>query len=162
MDDQQLDRYSRQMILPEVEIDGQLRLLEASVLIIGVGGLRTPAAIYLAGAGVGKITLVDPDRVELSNLHRQITYTLRDIGRPKVEATRDALLADGQKLYDLDIEHRTREQKKANIYKGKITRQEIGRMAGCSREMVGRVLKELETQGLLSAHGKTMVIYGTR
>lgn len=93
MDDLQLDRYSRQMVLPEVEIEGQLKLLESRVLIIGAGGLGTPAAIYLAGAGVGHITLVDPDRVELSNLHRQITYATADIGKPKVEATRDRLLA---------------------------------------------------------------------
>lgn len=93
MDDQQLNRYSRQMVLPEIEIDGQLRLLEAKVLIIGMGGLGTPAAIYLAGAGVGHLVLVDPDAVEYSNLHRQITYTTGDIGRPKVEAARDALLA---------------------------------------------------------------------
>lgn len=93
MDDQQLNRYSRQMVLPEIEIDGQLRLLEAKVLIIGMGGLGAPAAIYLAGAGVGHLVLVDPDVVEYSNLHRQITYTTGDIGRPKVEAARDALLA---------------------------------------------------------------------
>lgn len=79
----QLDRYSRQVILPEVGVVGQRRLLDAKVVIVGTGGLGSPAAMYLAAAGVGTIGLVDGDRVEASNLHRQPIHGERDVGRPK-------------------------------------------------------------------------------
>uniref|UniRef100_A0A6P7GXD9 Adenylyltransferase and sulfurtransferase MOCS3 homolog n=1 Tax=Diabrotica virgifera virgifera TaxID=50390 RepID=A0A6P7GXD9_DIAVI len=77
-------RYSRQMIMPDITIDGQKALKNSKVLIVGVGGLGCPAALYLATAGVGKITLVDYDEVELSNLHRQVLHSEDDIGVPKV------------------------------------------------------------------------------
>lgn len=86
-------RYSRQIRLPEVGPEGQGRLAKASVLLVGVGGLGAPVALYLAGAGVGRLVLVDPDRVALSNLHRQVIYTTHDIGRWKVEAAADRLRA---------------------------------------------------------------------
>lgn len=93
MNDDDLLRYSRQIMLPEIDIEGQERLCAAHVLLVGLGGLGSPAAMYLAAAGVGRLTLVDFDRVDLSNLQRQIVHRTADIGRPKVESARDALLA---------------------------------------------------------------------
>ncbi|MBT3197696.1 MAG: molybdopterin-synthase adenylyltransferase MoeB [Gammaproteobacteria bacterium] len=90
--DSQLLRYSRQIMLPQVGAEGQERLLNGHVLIIGLGGLGAPAAIYLAAAGVGHLTLVDFDEVDLSNLQRQIVHTTADIGRPKVTSARESLL----------------------------------------------------------------------
>lgn len=85
------DRYVRQAVLPEVGDAGQARLAGASVLIVGAGGLGCPVMQYLAGAGVGRLAIVDHDMVEETNLHRQPLYTMLDIGRPKVEAARAAL-----------------------------------------------------------------------
>lgn len=93
MNDEQLLRYNRQIMLPEVDIEGQQRLLNSRVLIIGMGGLGSPAAMYLAAAGVGELTLADFDAVDLSNLQRQIIHRTADVGRPKVESARDALRA---------------------------------------------------------------------
>ncbi|RKZ78210.1 MAG: molybdopterin-synthase adenylyltransferase MoeB [Candidatus Parabeggiatoa sp. nov. 1] len=93
MDDTQLLRYSRQILLPQVGIEGQERLLNAKVLIIGLGGLGSPAAMYLAAAGVGHLRLCDFDVVDLSNLQRQIIHSTSDIGKPKVESARETLLA---------------------------------------------------------------------
>lgn len=93
MNDDQLLRYSRQILLPHVGTEGQQALLDASVLIIGMGGLGSPVAMYLAAAGVGRLILVDFDHVDLSNLQRQIVHRTADIGRPKVESARDALAA---------------------------------------------------------------------
>jgi molybdopterin/thiamine biosynthesis adenylyltransferase len=93
LSDQQLLRYSRQILLPDVDVDGQLRLARARVLILGMGGLGSPVAMYLAGAGVGQLVLVDPDTVDTSNLHRQILHGVSDIGRAKVDSARDALAA---------------------------------------------------------------------
>ena len=85
LSDSELTRYARQLILPEVDLEGQARLKESRVLIVGAGGLGTPAAQYLAGAGVGSIRLVDDDRIALSNLPRQLAYTEDDLGQLKVE-----------------------------------------------------------------------------
>lgn len=93
MQDEQLLRYSRQIMLPEMDVAGQQRLLDATVLIVGMGGLGSPAALYLASAGVGHLVLADHDDVELSNLQRQILHGQSDIGRPKVDSARDRLLA---------------------------------------------------------------------
>ncbi|SDU20748.1 molybdopterin-synthase adenylyltransferase MoeB [Halopseudomonas salegens] len=93
MDDQQLLRYSRQILLAQVDIDGQQRLLDSHVLIVGVGGLGAPVALYLAAAGVGQITLADPDQVDLTNLQRQIIHQQADIGRDKVASASERLLA---------------------------------------------------------------------
>ena len=91
MDDSQLLRYSRHILLDEIGIEGQERLLGASVVVIGAGGLGSPAALYLASAGVGRIILVDDDEVDLTNLQRQVMHTTARIGQPKAESGRDAL-----------------------------------------------------------------------
>ncbi|MCX7087543.1 MAG: molybdopterin-synthase adenylyltransferase MoeB [Methylococcales bacterium] len=91
MNDNQLLRYSRQIMLPQVDIAGQQKLLSAKILIVGVGGLGSPAAMYLAAAGVGEITLYDDDHVDLSNLQRQITHYTSDIGTDKVISTQQTL-----------------------------------------------------------------------
>ncbi len=89
----QIERYSRQIILPNVGGKGQEKLLAARVLIIGAGGLGSPAALYLASAGIGKIGIVDSDKVELNNLQRQILHTSKDVGKPKVASAKDTLKA---------------------------------------------------------------------
>jgi adenylyltransferase/sulfurtransferase len=89
--EEQIERYSRQIILPNVGGKGQEKLLKARVLIIGAGGLGSPAVLYLASAGIGTIGIVDSDRVELNNLQRQIVHSIKDIDRAKVESARDRL-----------------------------------------------------------------------
>src|SRR5262249_25870765 len=88
---EELQRYSRHLIMPEVTAEGQKRLKAARVQCIGAGGLGSPAALYLAAAGVGKLGLVDFDRVELTNLQRQILHGTKDVGRSKLESARDRL-----------------------------------------------------------------------
>ncbi len=88
----ELERYSRHLSLPDVGLDGQRRLRAASVLVIGAGGLGAPVLQYLAAAGLGSITIIDDDVVETSNLQRQVLHRDADVGRPKVESARDALL----------------------------------------------------------------------
>ncbi len=90
-EDEQLLRYSRQIMLPDFGIEGQERLAESRVLIIGLGGLGSPAAIYLAAAGVGTLVLVDDDVVDLTNLQRQIVHGTADIDRPKVASAAEQL-----------------------------------------------------------------------
>ena len=84
MDDRQLLRYSRHLLLDDIGIEGQQRLLDSHALIVGAGGLGSPVALYLASAGVGQITLVDDDTVDLTNLQRQIMHTEARVGQPKV------------------------------------------------------------------------------
>ncbi|MEO5342340.1 MAG: molybdopterin-synthase adenylyltransferase MoeB [Gammaproteobacteria bacterium SHHR-1] len=91
MNDEQLLRYSRQILLPELDLAGQRRLLHSRVLILGLGGLGSPVALYLAAAGVGRLVLADPDRVELSNLQRQIAHGSADIGQTKVASAAAAI-----------------------------------------------------------------------
>jgi molybdopterin/thiamine biosynthesis adenylyltransferase len=93
MNDTQLLRYSRHILLDEIGIEGQARLLASHALVIGAGGLGSPAAMYLAASGVGHITLVDDDAVDLTNLQRQVMHTTERIGMPKVESARAALHA---------------------------------------------------------------------
>jgi adenylyltransferase/sulfurtransferase len=93
VDDQQLLRYSRHILLPEIGIEGQERLRASSALIIGAGGLGSPAALYLVAAGVGRLTLADSDQVDLTNLQRQILYRTDSVGARKVDAARAVLLS---------------------------------------------------------------------
>lgn len=88
---EQLERYSRHLILKEVGVRGQKKLLESKVLIIGAGGLGAPAAMYLAAAGVGTIGVADSDVVDLSNLQRQIIHATEDVGKPKTESARETM-----------------------------------------------------------------------
>lgn len=91
MNDLQLQRYGRHILLDEIGIEGQQRLLDSSALVIGVGGLGSPAALYLAASGVGRITLCDHDKVDLSNLQRQIIHRTASVGQAKVDSARDML-----------------------------------------------------------------------
>jgi molybdopterin/thiamine biosynthesis adenylyltransferase len=91
MTDDQLLRYSRHILLDEVGVEGQQRLLESHALVIGAGGLGSPVALYLGTAGVGRITLVDHDVVDLTNLQRQIAHNLERVGRPKADSAREAI-----------------------------------------------------------------------
>ena len=106
LDATQLDRYSRHVIMDEIGPDGQQRLLEGSVLVVGAGGLGSPAIQYLAAAGIGRLGIVDDDVVERSNLQRQIVHADADVGRPKVESAADYVTALNP---DIDVErHETR------------------------------------------------------
>ena len=91
LDDDQLLRYSRHILLDDIGIEGQERICSGRVLILGAGGLGSPAALYLASAGVGSITLVDDDMVDLTNLQRQIAHTEARVGQRKVESAREAM-----------------------------------------------------------------------
>jgi molybdopterin/thiamine biosynthesis adenylyltransferase/rhodanese-related sulfurtransferase len=93
LDPQRRTRYSRHLLIPEVGEEGQLKLLESKVLLIGAGGLGSPAALYLAAAGVGRIGIVDADVVDESNLQRQVLHATADLGTPKVDSARTALEA---------------------------------------------------------------------
>ncbi|MEJ2652372.1 MAG: molybdopterin-synthase adenylyltransferase MoeB [Gammaproteobacteria bacterium] len=93
MNDEQLHRYSRQILLPEIDLDGQEKLLQAKALIVGLGGLGSPVAMYLAAAGIGSLVLCDHDVVDLSNLQRQIVHRTADVGRAKAESAAAALQA---------------------------------------------------------------------
>ena len=88
----QLSRYSRHLLLPEIDLEGQARLQSSSALLIGAGGLGTPAAMYLASSGVGEITIFDHDEVDLGNLQRQVAYGSADIGQPKAAQLKKRLL----------------------------------------------------------------------
>jgi adenylyltransferase/sulfurtransferase len=90
---EEAERYGRHLVLPEVGLEGQLALKRASVLMVGAGGLGAPVGLYLAAAGVGRLTLVDDDTVDATNLQRQVIFGMPDVGRPKVDAARDRLLA---------------------------------------------------------------------
>jgi len=93
MNDDQLLRYSRHILLDELGVEGQQHFLDAQVLVIGAGGLGSPVALYLGTAGVGRITLVDHDSVDVTNLQRQIAHNLSRVGRPKAQSARDTIAA---------------------------------------------------------------------
>ncbi|MCG8380087.1 MAG: HesA/MoeB/ThiF family protein, partial [Proteobacteria bacterium] len=105
MNDEQLLRYSRQMMLPEIDAAGQQKLNEARVLIIGLGGLGSPVSMYLASAGVGHLVLVDFDIVDLSNLQRQIVHTTPNIDRPKIDSAKEHLQALNPEIKIECIDH---------------------------------------------------------
>lgn len=102
LSDEQLERYARHIVLREIGGSGQTKLLEAKVLVVGAGGLGAPLLLYLAAAGVGTLGIVDNDTVALSNLQRQISYTAKQVGRPKTESAAGAL-----KALNPDIEVKT-------------------------------------------------------
>ncbi len=106
MNDQQLLRYSRHILLPEIGVEGQERLRAARALVIGAGGLGCPAALYLAASGVGRLTIVDSDRVDLTNLQRQILYRTDSVGSPKVDAARATLGAVNPEVELVTLEKR--------------------------------------------------------
>ncbi len=106
MDDEQLLRYSRQIMLPQFGVEKQQRLLHSHVLLIGLGGLGAPAAMYLAAAGIGTLTLVDHDQVDLSNLQRQVIHPTEAVGRPKVESAKQTLLRLNPQTRIHTIDHR--------------------------------------------------------
>lgn len=91
--EEQLERYSRHILLADVGVEGQEKILNAKVLVIGAGGLGSPVALYLAAAGVGTIGIADADKVDLSNLQRQIIHFTADVGKQKVDSARDKMLA---------------------------------------------------------------------
>ncbi|MEH6580356.1 MAG: molybdopterin-synthase adenylyltransferase MoeB [Halioglobus sp.] len=93
LSDEQLLRYSRQILMPEFDIQGQLSLRNATVLVVGLGGLGSPVALYLAGAGIGKLVLADGDAVDLSNLQRQIAHNSDDIGKNKAQSAAESIAA---------------------------------------------------------------------
>lgn len=114
-------RYSRHLLLPQIGEAGQARLRKARVLVIGLGGLGSPVAMYLAASGVGHLVLVDFDHVELSNLQRQVIHSSADIGRDKVESARDRVIALNPEVevtalaYVLDDDELAREISKADV-----------------------------------------------
>lgn len=114
MNDEQLQRYSRQILLPQIGLEGQRKLLNSSVLIVGLGGLGSPLAMYLAAAGVGHLLIADGDRVDLSNLQRQIIHRNADIGRSKVESAHDALHAINPEVKITPLDARLAEQELAD------------------------------------------------
>lgn len=104
--DDQLERYARHILLPEVGGEGQNKLLNAKVLVVGAGGLGAPVLMYLAAAGVGTIGIIDDDTVDLSNLQRQVIHTTSSIDTPKVESARERMLAINPDLNIQTYQHR--------------------------------------------------------
>src|SRR6185503_2237635 len=98
LSDAQRNRYQRHLIIPESGEKGQLKLLKSKVLLIGAGGLGCPSALYLAAAGVGTLGIVDDDRVDESNLQRQVLHAASSVGRLKVDSAKEALLAQNPSI----------------------------------------------------------------
>lgn len=118
MTPQQLRRYSRQILLKEMGEEGQLRLLQAKVLLVGAGGLGCPIALYLGAAGIGMIGLADYDKVDLSNIHRQVLHGTEDVGRPKVESAKDAIYRINPEVKVVTYEERIRSDNILSIMEG--------------------------------------------
>ena len=118
MNDDQLLRYSRHILLPELGIEGQERLLASRALLIGAGGLGSPAALYLASAGVGRITICDGDAVDLTNLQRQIVHRTESIGQRKVESARTTLRSINPEIEIVTIPERVSESRIAELAAG--------------------------------------------
>lgn len=134
MNDEQLLRYSRHILLPQIDIRGQQKLLDAHVMIVGLGGLGSPVSMYLAAAGVGRLSLVDDDRVELSNLQRQIVHSEADIDQPKVASAAARLKALNSDIR-LDL-FQTRMDKAALL----AATQEVDLLVDCSDNFATRFL----------------------
>lgn len=114
---EQLTRYSRHILLKEVGLEGQRRLLEAKVLIVGAGGLGCPAALYLSSAGVGTLGIIDSDVVDLSNLQRQILHSIHDVGRPKTESAKDAISLINPDIKVITYQERLTSENTIKIFK---------------------------------------------
>jgi len=118
LSDQQLLRYSRQLMLPKIDIDGQQALIDSHILILGLGGLGSPAAMYLASAGVGKLTLIDDDKVDLTNLQRQIIHQSSSVDMHKVDSARRSLAQLNADCQLITINRRLDEQELFNQLEG--------------------------------------------
>jgi adenylyltransferase/sulfurtransferase len=118
VDDKQLLRYSRHILLAEIGIEGQERLRAARALIVGAGGLGCPAALYLAASGVGRLTIADGDKVDLTNLQRQILYRTDSVGTPKVEAARKTLNSINPDVEVVCLQKRLDETNLASLVSG--------------------------------------------
>ncbi|KUO40697.1 MAG: adenylyltransferase [Candidatus Hadarchaeum yellowstonense] len=118
MTQDQIVRYSRQLILKEVGGRGQRKLMESKVLIVGAGGLGSPAALYLAAAGVGRIGIADSDRVDLSNLQRQVIHSTKSLGMPKAESAKETIQALNPEVEVTTIEERLDSGNALKILKG--------------------------------------------
>jgi adenylyltransferase/sulfurtransferase len=112
----QLTRYSRHVMLKEVGVEGQVRLLKAKVLLVGAGGLGCPAGLYLAAAGVGTLGIIDSDTVDLTNLQRQVLHGLADVGRPKTESARDSIRRINPDVKVITYEERLTPQNALEIF----------------------------------------------
>jgi molybdopterin/thiamine biosynthesis adenylyltransferase len=117
MNDQQLLRYSRHILLDQIGIEGQEKLLSAHVVVIGAGGLGSPAALYLASAGVGKISIVDDDTVDLTNLQRQILHTTERVGSAKVSSAQIALTQINPEIRIIAIKERLQGERLKEVVK---------------------------------------------
>ena len=117
MNDQQLMRYSRHILLPEIDIGGQQQVLRSTALVIGLGGLGSPAALYLAASGVGRLLLCDHDTVELGNLQRQIIHRTSSIGQTKVESAVSLLRDINPEVVCVAIPQRLADEKLAELVK---------------------------------------------
>jgi len=115
MNDQQLQRYGRHILLNEIGIDGQSKILNSRVLIIGMGGLGSPASLYLAASGIGQLTLCDHDQVDLSNLQRQIAHRTSTLGQLKVESARTAILDINPEVSCIAIASRIEQQQLTDL-----------------------------------------------
>lgn len=115
MNDSQLLRYSRHILLNELGIEGQEKIMQSRALVVGVGGLGSPAALYLASAGIGRLTLVDNDVVDLTNLQRQIIHTEARAGQSKVESARQTLLALNAELNLVTLHERANAKRLAEL-----------------------------------------------
>jgi molybdopterin/thiamine biosynthesis adenylyltransferase/rhodanese-related sulfurtransferase len=114
----QLTRYSRHLMLKEVGMEGQIRLLKAKVLLVGAGGLGCPAGLYLAAAGVGTLGIIDSDKVDLTNLQRQILHGSTDVGRPKTESAKEAIHRINPDVKVVTYQERLTPQNALEIFQG--------------------------------------------
>ena len=112
----QLTRYSRNILLKEVGKNGQVRLMEAKVLLVGAGGLGCPAGLYLAAAGVGKLGIIDSDNVDLTNLQRQVLHSTSDVGRPKTESAKGAIARINPEVKVVTYQERLTPQNAIDIF----------------------------------------------
>jgi len=132
LNDQQLLRYSRHILLPEIDINGQETLLKSHVLIIGAGGLGSPAALYLAACGIGKLTICDGDKVDLTNLQRQILHPSAAVGLSKVESARQTLAAINPEVNIAALPEFVQESKLLELV------QEVDAVVDCSDNFITR------------------------